>query len=411
MQPCSNICGGRIPYPEDLERAKHLDERLEELEGKGELKIMRVIGPYAECETIPGYKKKVHLDKFWDHKSCNLCSINPGAAKSLWWIWDQLGIDYYNPDTQTSCTGWMYWATAIHSLPTLVGALARNWHECYTSGRNFNIHCITSFATYTEARHWLIESDELRAKVKKYLSSLGRELVVPESIVHVSEVVYALRDEIAKRVKYPLNDVVVAVHYGDHYWKGIMENAIGGYRPKVLDGLLEVLGAKVANNYSAFYECCGFGFRHIIMNRTMTRSQVYRKLKSIRDETDADLITTNCPGCGNTLDKNQWIQRARPDGAEEFNIPVLFPYQIAALCMGAHPYKIAAVHFNSTPVEPFLDKAGIPYEKDFYDEYKLEEKPPEEEEGKTIIDGIDVTGTWSSFLPPRWVDVRLRDGT
>jgi len=365
IQPCP----GCLPYPDDYEKAVHLDHALEELEDKGELKIMRIKGPYEEYETVPGYKKKVHLDNFWDHKSCNLCSINPGAAKSLWWLWDQFGIDYMNPDTQTSCTGWIYWATGIQSISALVGVMARNWHECYRQGRNFNIHCITSFATYTEARHWIVESEEVRSNVKQYLKSLGRELVVPESIVHVSDVVYALRDRIAKKAKYRLDKVEVAVHYGDHYWKGIMENAIGGYKPKVLDGLLEALDAKVANNYSAFYECCGFGFRHIIMNRTMTRSQVYRKLKSIRDETNADLITTNCPGCGNTLDKNQWIQKARKE-PEEFNIPVLFPYQIAALCMGADPYEIVSIQFNTTPVEPFLDKVGIPYDKNFYDQYK-----------------------------------------
>ncbi len=408
-QPCaSGICPSKAAYPHDLEKARHLDAKLEELEKAGELKIMRIKGPYAEYETVPGYKKKVHLDHFWDHKSCNLCSINPGAAKSLWWIWDQLGIDYYNPDHQTSCTGWMYWATGIQSLPALVGVLARNWHECYTMERNFNIHCITSFATYTEARHWIIESDELRAKVRKYLKELGRELVVPESIVHVSDVIYALRDRIAEKAKYKLDKVTVAVHYGDHYWKGIMENAIGGYRPQVVDGLLHALGANVASDYSAFYECCGFGFRHIIMNRTMTRSQTFRKLKSIRDETHADLICTNCPGCGNTLDKNQWIQKARPDGAEEFKIPVLFPYQVASLCMGADPYEIAAVQFNSTPVEPFLEKAGIPFDKNYYDKFKVDEKPVEEGEGKIVIDNVDVTGTWSSFLTPRWVNKSLK---
>lgn len=409
IHPCpSSVCSQKAAYPDDLQKAIHLDEKLQELEDRGELKIMRLKGPYEECETVPGYKKKVHLDHFWDHKSCNLCSINPGAAKSLWWIWDQMGIDYFNPDRQTSCTGWMYWATAIHSIPALVAAMARNWHECYTMGRNFNIHCITSFATYTEARHWIVESDEVRTKVKKYLKELGRELVVPEYIVHVSDVIYALRHRIAEKAKYKLNNVEVAVHYGDHYWKGIMENAIGGYRPLVLDGLLEALEAKIANKYSAFYECCGFGFRHIIMNRTMTRSQVFRKLRSIRDETNADLITTNCPGCGNTLDKNQWIQKARPDGPEQFNIPVLFPYQIASLCMGADPYEIAAIHFNSTSVEPFLDKAGIPYDKNFYDQYQVEEKPISEEEGKKVIDGIDVTGTWSDFLKKRWVDMPLK---
>jgi heterodisulfide reductase subunit B len=219
----------------------------------------------------------------------------------------------------------------------------------------------------------------------------------------VSEVFWALRERIRERAKYTLDGIRVAVHYGDHYWKGIMHNAIGGYRPHILEDFLQALGATVVP-YSAYYDCCGFGFRHIIMNRTMTRSQVFKKLRSIRDEAKADLIVTNCPGCGNTLDKNQWIQKAR-EHCEEFSIPVLFPYQVASLCMGADPYKVACIHFNATPVEPLLEKMGIPYDKDFYERFK-EEEVAQPTEGKKVIDGVDVSGVWSQFLPPRWIEVK-----
>lgn len=389
-------------YKEDYRKAQYLQERLYELEERGKIRLLRIKGPYVEAETVPGVKKRIHLDSFWDHKSCNLCSINPGAAKSIWWVWEKLGIDYENPSTQTSCTGWMYWATGAHSPGALAAAFVRNVHECWKRERNFNIFCITSFATYTEVRHWLGENEGLLEKVSRYMEELGREVVIPEYIVHVSEVFWALRERIKERAKYTLSGIRVAVHYGDHYWKGIMENALGGYRPHILEDFLKSLGAEVVP-YSAYYDCCGFGFRHIIMNRTMTRSQVFKKLRSIRDEAKADLIVTNCPGCGNTLDKNQWIQRARKV-PEYFSIPVLFPYQVASLLMGADPYQVACVHFNATPVEPLLDKIGIPYDKDFYKQFK--EKVEERLEGEKVIDGVDVGGVWSEFLPPRWIEVK-----
>ena len=37
--------------------------------------------------------------------------------------------------------------------------------------------------------------------------------------------------------------------------------------------------------------------------------------------------------------------------------------QIAALAMGAHPYKVLQLHWHNTDNKPFLEKLGIDHEK------------------------------------------------
>ncbi len=40
-------------------------------------------------------------------------------------------------------------------------------------------------------------------------------------------------------------------------------------------------------------------------------------------------------------------------------IPVLSEAQFAALAMGAHPYRVAQLHWHATDYRPLLEKMGI----------------------------------------------------
>ena len=53
------------------------------------------------------------------------------------------------------------------------------------------------------------------------------------------------------------------------------DTVMDGNRVAVSTGLLQTLGAEVVD-YSTWYDCCGFGFRHIIGEREFTRSYRHR---------------------------------------------------------------------------------------------------------------------------------------
>ena len=138
-------------------------------------------------------------------------------------------------------------------------------------------------------RGYLLMSAELRERVKKILAKLGRlvdgKLLIPEEIVHYSEWAHVMRHEIAKHQVIDASKVRATIHPACHVYKMVPEDAIydddilEGNRVAVSTGLMQALGAQVID-YSTWYDCCGFGFRHIISEREFTRSfAIDRKIR------------------------------------------------------------------------------------------------------------------------------------
>ena len=158
----------------------------------------------------------------------------------------------------------------------------RNFHQAYVAGRAQGladghyyplVHCGTSFGNYKEIRSFLVHSSALREKVKAVLGKLGRlvdgKLLIPEEVVHYSEWLHMMRDRIAAMREFDVSQIRATIHPACHVYKMIPEDAIyddailEGNRVAVSTGLIEAMGAQVID-YSTWYDCCGFGFRHII---------------------------------------------------------------------------------------------------------------------------------------------------
>ena len=140
--------------------------------------------------------------------------------------------------------------------------------------------------------------------------------MLPEEIVHYSEWMHALRHEIAAKQVRDVSEIVVTVHPACHYYKIVSGDAIydpdiyGGQRTAVVTGLAQALGAEV-RDYSTWFDCCGFGFRHILVQRDFTRSfATLRKIEVMKEEANPDVVLTHDTGCVTTLDKSQFAARA-----------------------------------------------------------------------------------------------------
>jgi heterodisulfide reductase subunit B len=191
--------------------------------------------------------------------------------------------------------------------------------------------------------------------------------VLPEEMVHYSEWFYAMRHEIAKHQVLDFSKIAVTVHPACHYYKLVEGDAIydpevyGGQRTAVVTEVAQALGAEV-RDYSTWFDCCGFGFRHILVQRDFTRSfATQRKIKRMKEEADPDVTLTHDTGCVTTLDKSQFAAKAQePDFA---TIPVMSEAQFAALAMGAHPYLVCQLHWHAADYRPLLEKMGIDWER------------------------------------------------
>lgn len=341
-------------------------EALLELEKDGEIIVQRVTGPYIEVQTKFGRTKKIPVEKTWHHKSCGQCGHIPGYSTSIFWLNRALGLDYLDPKDQTSCTAWNYYASATSNPAAQAAVAIRNFASAYETGYFPIIHCATSFGHYKEVRQQLIHHPELRAQVRKILARLGKKLVIPEEIVHYSEWVYAMRDRIAERQVIDMSHIPATVHPACHYHKLIEEDAIytpevyGAQRTAIITGVLNALGVNVAD-YSTWFDCCGFGFRHILVSRDFSRSfAVQRKIEVMIEEANPDLTVTHDTGCVTTLDQSQFAGKAH---GKKVGLPVMADSQVAALAMGAHPYKVLQLHWHNTDNKAFLEKIGIDTEK------------------------------------------------
>ena len=365
----------------DKDRVEDVRDIMWQLEKDGEIVVHRIKDEHRPktVKTLFGWDKRVPTTQLWHHKSCGQCGNIPGYPASLLWLQNRLGTSYLDETDQTSCTAWNYHGSGIGNVESLAAVFLRNFHQAYVSGKAQGldnghfyplVHCGTSFGNYKEIRGFLLHSAELRERVTKILDKLGRlvdgKLLIPEEIVHYSEWLHVMRPEINDMREIDISGVRATIHPACHVYKMIPEDAIydddilEGNRVAVSTGIIQALGAQVID-YSTWYDCCGFGFRHIISEREFTRSfAIDRKIKVAVEEARADVMIGHDTGCITTLDKNQWIGQAV---GKDVSLPVMADCQFAALACGADPYKIVQLHWHASAFEGLLEKIGIDWQK------------------------------------------------
>jgi heterodisulfide reductase subunit B len=362
------------------DRVEDVRDIMWQLEKDGEIVVHRVSDEHQPVmtRTLYGWDKKIPTTRLWHHKSCGQCGNIPGYPASLLWLMNQLGTEYLDETDQTSCTAWNYHGSGIGNIESLAAVFLRNFHQAYVSAKAQGlpeghyyplVHCGTSFGNYKEVRGYLLRSAKLRESVKKILGKLGRlvdgKLLIPEEVVHYSEWVHVMRAKIAERQVIDASHIRATIHPACHVYKMVPEDVIyddtvlDGNRVAVSTGIMESLGTQVID-YKTWYDCCGFGFRHIISEREFTRSfAIDRKLRVVQDEARTDVMIGHDTGCITTLDKNQWISKA---GDRPVDVPVLADCQFAALVCGAHPYKIVQSHWHASSTETLMEKLGIDWQ-------------------------------------------------
>lgn len=339
-------------------------EKMKELEKSGEIIVHHAGEEYqpVTVRTLSGRAKKIPTVELWQHKSCGQCGHIPGYISALYWIMAELGIPFVDDTNQTSCTAWNYYGSGTSNAVALSAVFARNMHVAWEKNAYPLVHCGTSYGDYKECRYLMVMSREIREKVKAILKKVDRELVIPEELVHYSEWLHVMRGELAKRQKLDVSGIKVAVHAACHTYKLMAEDftydetIMGGRRPAPTTSVAIALGAEV-KEYSTMSDCCGFGFRHILTEREISRSFAYfRKIQPVVRETKADVLLVHDTGCVTTLDKSQVVPLAH--GYQE-TVPVISDAQFAALAMGAHPFKICQLHWHLADWKGLLDKMGI----------------------------------------------------
>ncbi len=360
------------------DRVQDVRDAMWELEKDGQIVVHRITDAHKPrmAKTLYGWDKKIPTNQLWHHKSCGQCGNIPGYPVSLLWLQNKLGISYLDETDQTSCTAWNYHGSGIGNIESLAAVFLRNFHQAYVSAKALGldpghfyplVHCGTSFGNYKEVRQYLLLSSKLRESVTKILGKLGRlvdgKLLIPEEVVHYSEWLHVMRRDVQNHQVLDCSNIRATIHPACHVYKMVPQDVIyddevlDGNRVAVSTGIVQALGANVID-YKTWYDCCGFGFRHIISEREFTRSfAIDRKIKVAVQEAKSDVMIGHDTGCITTLDKNQWISKAK--GGAGYELPVMADCQFAALVCGADPYRIVQTHWHASPIEQLLEKLGV----------------------------------------------------
>lgn len=319
------------------------------------------------------YQKEIADDRFFYVRSCVRQNFFPASEKVFLQIMrDELGKDVFENAAHTTCSGIGYHSDVV-PFETAMTVIARQFALMTEAGyENFVTSCITSFGLYSEVLETWRHFPEVLAKVRKNLKeATGREFEVPKNVSHASDVIFKFRNEIFSSGSFKLinrytgRPLKVVEHIGCHYSKMFPSKGVGGAEyPYVLVGMIEDWGGEVID-YPERRHCCGFGFRQYVVqaNRGYSISCSRKKFESMQPY-KPDFILTNCPGCPMFFDRWQYAiseMEGITYGENGEGIPVLTYEELAGIILGYDPWDLG-FQVHQIPVEPLLDKIGIPYD-------------------------------------------------
>jgi heterodisulfide reductase subunit B len=202
--------------------------------------------------------------------------------------------------------------------------------------------CNGCYGSLSESNHQLREDPKKLEKVNNILSQIGRKYNGTTKVRHFAEFLY--RDvgleNIAKNVKNKQDHLKVAVHYGCHFLKPrTLKEIDDPERPKILDDLVEVTGAK-SIPYKDKQLCCGAGGGVRARTKDVAQKMTMQKMVNI-NEIGADVIVDICPFCHLQFDQGQ-------EEAEK-KVPVLHLSQLYVLAFGL-PKERMGVEAHGIPV-------------------------------------------------------------
>ncbi|MDD4604005.1 MAG: heterodisulfide reductase-related iron-sulfur binding cluster [Bacteroidales bacterium] len=318
------------------------------------------------------YQKEIAEDRYFYVRSCVRQNFFPGSERTFLRIMkDELNKDVFENAAHTTCSGIGYHSDIV-PFETVMTMVARQFALMTESGyENFTTSCITSFGLYTEILETWQHFPDVELRVREHLKkATGREFIVPKNLSHASDVIFKFRKEIANKAKFKLinkhtgKPIRVVEHIGCHYSRMFPSKGVGGAEyPYVLVGMIEDWGGEVID-YPERRHCCGFGFRQYLVqaNRGYSLSCSKKKFDSMAPY-KPDCILTNCPGCPMFLDRWQYALSEMEGityGENGQGIPVLTYEELAGMMLSYNPWDLG-LQVHQVPVEPLLDKIGIPY--------------------------------------------------
>jgi len=264
----------------------------------------------------------------------------PGIEKSTREVFKALGVELVDLKGANCCPA--PGVIKSFSKATWLAAAARNLALAEKAGLDIVTICNGCYGSLFEAAHELHENKDLLKEVNEVLAEIGLKYSGNTKVRHFAEVLYneVGIEKIKKAVKKPA-DYKVAVFYGCHFLKpSKMKRLDDSEDPKILDELIEAVGAKSMPRKDKLM-CCGAGGGVRSQYGDMAMKFTKANLENM-ENSGAEMIIDVCPFCHLQFDSSQ-----KDSG---FAIPVLHMSQLYGIAMGMKA-KDLALDGHITPVK------------------------------------------------------------
>jgi len=256
----------------------------------------------------------------------------------------ELGIEFENLE-DFSCCGFPIKST--NNEVSLIIA-ARNLAIAADKGEKICTLRNACTSVLTEANKELTNNKELREKIHKELTKIGRQFKPGVEIKHFSRILYEDIgvDFIKKKIVNDLSRLKFSIHYGCHYFRPgeLYDYFEDTENPSSVEELVAVTGAEVVD-YKDKLDWCGGAILGV--EQDIALSMAKRKLDSVTAK-KVDALITICPFCSIMYENSQKKIEAKFN--VEYNLPVLYYPQVLGLALGIDQEKLG---FRLNKIKPY----------------------------------------------------------
>ncbi len=266
---------------------------------------------------------------------CTIPARQPNYELSARKALAKLGIELVDLANMTCCC-----PPPIQSIDLETSLAVAAYNICLAEEADLNIVTLCSgcFESLAMTNAMLKNDEQLKAKINRILSQVGKEFLGSKEVKHFLQV---LMDDVGlKRLKQsvskPLSNLKVAPFYGCHALRpSELLKLDDPERPSLLENLIETLGAEIVE-YRNKLKCCGGLLRGISDDLALNLA---REKLANTTKAGADCIVTLCPFCFVALDIGQMQIKAKLQ--ETYDMPVLHYSELLALALGIDPKELA----------------------------------------------------------------------
>ncbi|MEM2937266.1 MAG: CoB--CoM heterodisulfide reductase iron-sulfur subunit B family protein [Candidatus Bathyarchaeia archaeon] len=280
---------------------------------------------------------------------CTIPARQPHYELSARKALTKLGIELVDLENMTCCA-----PPPLKSIDLETSLAIAAYNICLAEEADMDIItlCTGCFESLAMTNTLLKENAELKAKINRILSNVGKEFKGKKNVRHYLQVL--IKDVGLERLKQsvvkPLDKLKVAAFSGCHLLRpSEFLRFDDPERPRIYDNLIEALGAK-SIWYKNKLKCCGGLLRGYADDVALA---IAREKIVNASNAGADCIATLCPFCFLTLDLGQMLMKTTYK--EEYNMPIIHYAELLSLSLGVEPKELA-LDFHKVKIDKVLKK-------------------------------------------------------